>query len=231
MAVHSRLTRLIVNTRPLASHARTVAANVTRELADATPLEADGRRWVPGHLTGTWRIDGMVDADVFGDLAALVQVDDAALVSTAPEGYGAGNEVIFTQARKSQLDHSAPHNNVVSFTAGFQIHDVPLLNGVSLHDLEAETGASSESSVDGGASSSAGGWGILHCTAFAGTDLTVTIQDSANNSDWADLVTFTQLTAAGQELKAVSGTVNRYLRATWSGTFTSATFAVAFARS
>jgi hypothetical protein len=60
----------------------------------------------------------------------------------------------------------------------------------------------------------------------------VKVQHSANNSTWADLVTFATVTAVGAEhaVVAPATTVNRYLRATWSGTFTSATFAVAFAR-
>jgi hypothetical protein len=72
----------------------------------------------------------------------------------------------------------------------------------------------------------------LFVTAFSGTSVTVTLQDSADNASYAGLTggAFTAATTIGaQRLAGASGaTVRRYVRATTSGTFTSATFSVLF---
>ena len=59
---------------------------------------------------------------------------------------------------------------------------------------------------------------------------TVKIQDSANNSDWADLITFSTSSAASAERKTVTGTVNRYVRLNLSGTFSNLALAVILIR-
>lgn len=83
----------------------------------------------------------------------------------------------------------------------------------------------------------AGGAGYLHCTAISlggHTDLTVKCRHSADNITFADLVTFTGLTAIGGQRVEVAGTVNRYLASsfdfTGAGTGPTATFLAGFAR-
>ncbi len=91
--------------------------------------------------------------------------------------------------------------------------------------------------MDALALSNFGGVGHLHVTAVTGAtpSMTLRIQDSANGSTgWADIVTFTAITAAGSEQvqMAAGTTVERYLRAIWTMTGSSPdfTFAVAFGR-
>ena len=62
---------------------------------------------------------------------------------------------------------------------------------------------------------------------------TVKIEDSTNNSSWSDLIAFTGIANGNEptaEYKTVTGTVNRYLRITTTGTFSNADFAVAIQR-
>ncbi|MEV8402582.1 hypothetical protein [Streptomyces niveus] len=74
----------------------------------------------------------------------------------------------------------------------------------------------------------------LHVFALTGTSVTVKLQDSPDNSVWTDVVGggFTAATGiTAQRIQtARDQTVQRYLRAVSSGTFTSATFAVAVNR-
>jgi hypothetical protein len=100
-----------------------------------------------------------------------------------------------------------------------------------------DTTATNGSSVDDGASSAFGLQAYLQVFALTGTDVTVKIQDSADNASFADLsgAAFTAVTTApGTQRIAISNaaTVRRYLRAvtTTSAGFTSATFAVAYNR-
>jgi hypothetical protein len=99
--------------------------------------------------------------------------------------------------------------------------------------LRTDTTATHGADLDGGASSAFGAQAYLQVTAFAGTSVTVTVEHSADNSTWSTLLAFTAVTAApaGQRVAvANTATVDRYLRVSTSGTFTSATFAAALAR-
>lgn len=113
--------------------------------------------------------------------------------------------------------------------------------GVFLRALGADTGASGNtqsSSVDNAASSAGGGVGILEVPALTlggGTSVTFKVRHSVDNSTWADLITFANVTAApAAEAKTVAGTVNRYLASSYafngSPTGQSVTNAIAFAR-
>ena len=58
--------------------------------------------------------------------------------------------------------------------------------------------------------------------------MTVTAQQSVDNSTWTTLAAFTAVTAApAWQRVAVTGSVARYLRVISAGTFTNAKFAVA----
>lgn len=104
-----------------------------------------------------------------------------------------------------------------------------------------QTSAGNGTSVDLGSTpvSYSFGWAAyLHVFAFTGTSITVKIQDSADNSAWADITgaSFTAATAVGSQRIAASAgatstaTVRRYVRLVSTGTFSSAQFAVNFVR-
>lgn len=101
--------------------------------------------------------------------------------------------------------------------------------------LRTDTAATNGTGVDLTTVSTAFGWtGFLHVTAFTGTSCTVTLQDSADNSSWANLTGGAFTAATGLTTQRLEGgataTVRRYVRAITSGTFTSCTFAVTFVR-
>lgn len=111
--------------------------------------------------------------------------------------------------------------------------------GQIVHALGAESGddTAEGTPVDGGASSSDGGSGYLEVTALAlggYDDITVRIIDSSDDITYAELVSFTAVTAVGAERVTVSGTVERYVSADWSwtgsGSSESATFLAGFYR-
>ncbi len=87
---------------------------------------------------------------------------------------------------------------------------------------------------DGGASTAFGWQAWLHVFAFTGTSVTVTIQDSADNSAFANLTggAFTAKTAIGTERLegGRTATVRRYLKVNTTGTFSNAVFGVVFNR-
>lgn len=111
----------------------------------------------------------------------------------------------------------------------------PIEPGVLLTPgLRTDTSATNGSSLDGSAATTFGLSAYAFLTALTGSDITLTLQDSADNSTFAAITggAFTAFTAIGaQRLQtAVNGTVRRYVRVASSGTFTSATFVVLFVR-
>lgn len=103
--------------------------------------------------------------------------------------------------------------------------------------LRTDTAATNGTSIDGAAQSAFGAQAYLQVTAFTGTDVTVTIQDSADNSSFANVtaLSFAATTAAHTTQRiatANNATIRRYLRAitSTSGGFTSVTFAVVVVR-
>jgi hypothetical protein len=101
-------------------------------------------------------------------------------------------------------------------------------------DSTATTGAS----IDfGSVSSLFGASGYLEVFSVTGTSVTVTIEDSADNGTFAAVtgLAFTAVTPggapSGQRLETLpTATIRRYVRATTTGTFSNAVFAVGFIR-
>jgi len=106
--------------------------------------------------------------------------------------------------------------------------------GVIVLPLAAVTATGTGSATNYGSSTSSGGAGTLQVTAASGTSPTadVKIRHSADDATYADLITFTQATARTAERKTVTGTVNQYLKVSYTigGTGPSFTVVVGFAR-
>ena len=96
-----------------------------------------------------------------------------------------------------------------------------------------DTGATNGASLDLTGSTAFGAQFYLHVTAFTGTDVTIKIQDSADDSSFTDLTAgaFTSVTTGPQSQRiqtARNATVRRYLRVATAttGGFTSVSFVV-----
>jgi hypothetical protein len=203
----------------------------TADTAEVTTFGSTAKSYVAGQKDATISLGGFFD----GAAAAVDEVLAAALagssvVTLAAAGAGAiGNRAQVAQAIHTSYNVTAPVGDAVTITAEAQVSG-GLASGVVLANLIARTATGNTSAVDNAASTSAGAAATFHLTAFSGTNVTVKVQHSADNSTWVDLITFAQLTAIGSEYKAATGTINRYLRVNVAGTFTSVTFAVACAR-
>lgn len=96
--------------------------------------------------------------------------------------------------------------------------------------VRSDTTATNGASIDTTASVSLGAQIFLHVFSITGTSVTVTIEDSADDSNWTALTggAFVAASAAGTQRIATGTTqaVRRYIRAVTTGTFSAATFAV-----
>lgn len=235
--VHGKKTAVLVDKYDLSAFFNSVDSDRSLEAVESTTFGKDAKTYVPGLGDGSISLGGLYD----GAANAVDAVLQTALGATSDNvvtivfGGAAtvGNAAQLAAVIESDYKISAGVGDLVSVTADLQ-PDGGVYGGQLLLDLAARTATANGTAIDNTASSANGGVGNLHITTVSGTtpSITVKIQHSTDNSTWADLITFTAATAAGAEQKTVTGTVNRYIRATVtiSGTTPSFTLAVAFAR-
>jgi hypothetical protein len=136
--------------------------------------------------------------------------------------------------QKSMLiDGDGPILMSADFVGPGQNHTLPtnvwgvVLEPGSTSRVATLTGAS----VDNGASSANGAIGYIHITASDAGTWVLKIQDSTDDSVWADLITFSaDGSAIASEQGSVSGTVDRYTRALLTRTSGAITIAVTLVR-
>jgi hypothetical protein len=135
-----------------------------------------------------------------------------------------------------QIGYDPNRGNDASLTVGVasQSTGYPLEWGQALTvGIRTDTAATNGVGLDFGAVSTLFGLqAYLHVFAVTGTSVTVKLQDSADNSTFADIsgVTFLAATGAGAQRIRYTGTVRRYVRAVTTGTFSNAQFFCHFVR-
>jgi hypothetical protein len=231
---HSKDSRVLVNERHVSGSLTGWTVTHRRAMGTTTSLLDDGYKAVPGLMSGSLALRGLLDGtngDLYAETVAQLGVDNGLLVTALPHGGTIGRPAFIAVSDLEGLNVPANTGDAVSLTIEAAPDDGVDL-GVSLHALGAETADGNAASVDQAASTSNGGVGSLHVTAYTGlTQAVIKIQHSEDDSVWADLITFTTVTAATSQRSTASGTVNRYVRSTIDVTGTgSTTYAVAFAR-
>jgi len=200
-------------------------------LANVTTFGNDDKVWLPGLNEGQMSPQGVWNPAADQSDEELVALDGTeVVVSASPQGFAAvGDRVHMVNGFLANYQPRAPHNDAVRFSSSIQGSEGAYL-GVALKDLSQESSTGNFASVDQSAQTTDGATAFLHVTQFSGTNATVTIEDSANDSTFGSLVAFTAATGVTSEKVTVSGTVERYVRVALTGTFTNLTFVVSFKR-
>lgn len=162
-------------------------------------------------------------------LAALPTTD---IVVVWALGLAIGDAAAFMVAKQVNYDPTGGDDGSLSSTAQALCNGSPLEWGTMLTaGLITHSTATNATSEDNGASTASGLAGVLEVKSIAGGTITLTIEDSTNNSSFSTLKAFTNVSSAPTaERVTVSGTVNRYLRIASSGSFSATVFAVATRR-
>lgn len=237
-AVHGRYGAIWVNQFDLSNYLK--KANIQRNAPEleSTTFQDTARTYVPDFPDGTVSLEGFfshdeTDLDTAEDVfKAALSNTSAAVATIAPEGGSTfGLRALLQNAVETKHTIEGMAAGLIMSNADFRGQ---VNHGVLLAAKAARTSTGNGTSVDNTTSSSNGAVGHLHVFAKSGTSptLDVKIQHSVDNSVWADLLTFTQATAATSERKTSTGAVNRYVREvrTIGGTSPSFTYAVGFAR-
>lgn len=235
--IHGKNAAVLHGAYNLSAYLNDGSVSQDAETAETTAFGNSAKTYISGLKDATVSASGMFDGSanaVDVVLQATLGSDTLAPVLFAPEGLTTGNRCYILQAKTTSYEVSSPVGDVVAVSYDAQADggadgSVIILNAT-------QTTSTNGASQDNAASTTNGGMAQLHVTANTMNANTVfKLQHSANNSTWADLVTFstvaTTVTTSERSLVAKGTTVNRYLRAisTMSGTG-SITFTMAFAR-
>lgn len=228
---HGKGASVLVDEFDLSAFLSSYDGAATADTAEVTCFGNASKAYVAGLKDATISLSGFFDGST-GAVDEVLQaaLGGSALISLCPAGAGTiGNRCSLADCISTSYSVSAPVGDAVTVSAEAQVSG-GMLPGVVLASLVARTATGNTSAVDNGASTPGGAKAFLHVTAFSGTNVTVKVQESADNSTWADLIAFTQATGVTSQSATGAGTVDRYLRVNITGTFTSVTFAVTVAR-
>lgn len=231
---HGKDTAVLVDEYDLSAYFNQVNASRQIQAVNTTTFVNSGAKgYIAGLESGSISIQGLYD----GAANAVDEVMDSAIGAESVITVGLngvttlGDTTVMCKGENVSYQIRGTTQDAVRITVGGTVDGGVRTSGVILQPLEAETTTFNGTSVDSGASSAFGGVAHLHVTAFSGTSGVIKIQDSANDSAWADLITFSTVNAVGAQRVEVAGTVDRYLRfAITSDSFTSMTVACSFAR-
>ncbi len=247
--VHGKNSKVYLDEFEMSAYLNSTDINHAQDTAETTAYGATSRAFMPSQASGTLSFGGLYDAITGAgssdkEFEAILGSTTHPLLTVAIDGGTIGNRAVIARANETSYTLSSPVADINSVTADFECSADPANNvdfGVA-SAVQLTTGASiahgslgNLASVDNSASSANGGAGVLHVpTNTVNGNTTIKIQHSANDSTWADLISFTAVGSAAitSQISAVTGTVNRYLRVTAStaGSSGAITFMVSFAR-
>ena len=200
---------------------------------DVTSIQSYGYERIGGLRTGTLEFTSLFNKDAGQEHVALSALPYTDVIMTYCRGTTLGSPAASMTSKQINYDPSRGDDGSMTFSVSAQANGYGLEWGQLLTaGIRTDTAATNGSSIDTTASKSFGGQAYLHVTDFTGTDVTIKIQDSADNSNWTDVTGFTfgsitSTTSARIQLGSTA-TVRRYLRVitTTTGGFTSVSFAV-----
>lgn len=233
---HGKKTAVLLNGTDMSPFLNEATSTQEIETAETTTFGDQDKTYIVGLADGTISTSGLFDSSAGASdavLSGLIATEDNTF-TVLPEGLTAGTRSILANGQMTSYEISSPVADVVSISAEVQA-DGGLYSGVALNGLAVVSASGVSASIDNGAATSNGVLANLHVTANDRDGAaTIKVQDSADGSTWADLVTFTSVSASATVGESITstGTVNRYLRAehTLAGASGSVTFHVSVAR-
>lgn len=233
---HGKNTAVLVNEFDFSEFFNEATASLSVETAETTTFGNSAKTYVVGLKDATASLSGLFEGSATGtdaEFSAAIGTNNTLVTIGVEDAIGARRAMVM-KAINTTYEISSPVADVVSMSAELQAEEDAIDYGIFLVDLAAITATTNGASRDNGASSANGLVAMLHVTANAhNNNATFKVQHSADNSTWADLITFTTVatTVKTAERSETTGTVNRYLRAqaTLSGSG-SITYTIAAAR-
>jgi hypothetical protein len=233
---HGKKTAVFLNATDMSPFLNEATTTQEIETTETTTFGVQDKTYIAGMSDGTISTSGLFDSTAGASNAvlsgALLLEDNTFTV--LPEGVVAGRRSVLANGQVTSYEISSPVSDVVSISAEVQA-DGGLFHGVALTGLEVIAASASVAAINNGSATAQGVLANLHVTGN-GRDgnTTIKVQHSADNVTYADLVTFTVLSASVTDGESITstGTVNQYLKAvaTLAGSSGSVTYHLSIAR-
>jgi len=204
-----------------------------RETLDVTGINKFAVERIPGNSTAKMDFTTMFNNSAGQIHTALSSLTTSDVQMSYFNGTTVGNAAASIVGKQLSYDGTRGNDGDLKMKASTISNGFNLEWGTQLTPgLRTDTAATNGASIDTTASRNFGAQAYLHVTAFTGTSVTITIEDSTNNSTWATLATFTVVSTPGRQRIATSltETVDRYVRVKTTGTFSNVKFAVNFVK-
>lgn len=233
---HGKKTAVLFNATDMSPYLNEATTTQEIETAETTAFSDDDKTYIVGLADGTISTSGMFDSSAGASdavLNGLIQQDDNTF-TVYPEGVARTNRAVLANGALTSYEVSSPVADVVAISAEIQA-DGGLLHGIDLTGQQIVSASGVTTEVNNGAATTSGALFNLHVTANDRDGAaTIKVQHSSDNATYADLVTFTSVSASTTTGETITstGTVNQYLRAehTLAGSSGSVTYYVAAAR-
>ena len=237
---HGKNVNVFLDEYDFSTYFNNVSASTTIDTAETSAFGTSAKSYVVGHRDGTVSLSGMFEAteSVGTDQFFATALGSATKIKliVAPEGNLVGAGAIVLVADDTSYEVSSAIADIVQASAEFQSTDA-VEHGKILSSGSAISTTGNGTGVDNALATTNGGAGFLSVPVNTRNgNITVKIQHSADDSTFADLVTFTVVsssTITSEKIEVAAGTtVNRYLRVNYTvaGSTGSATPVVAFTR-
>lgn len=215
--LHGKGTSVYANGYNMSQYLSSIEAPSTVDTAETTTLDKESKTYIAGKQDATLTAEGLYDGDIGAVDEAL---NDAIGVDYSEWSYyfggdTAGNRGYGLAVSQTEYNVNSTIDDAVRITVSGQ-SSVIKESLISITPLVTVSASGSTASVDNGASSANGGSAYLHAIDVTGT-VSIKLEQSANDSTWSDLVTFTDVSADHvSERVEFTGTVERYVRATYT---------------
>jgi hypothetical protein len=235
---HGKNVRVFIDAFDFSAYFNDASNSTSIDTAETSAFGTNEKTYITGHTDGTISLSGMFEgtADTGTDqyFASVLGNATKEKVIVALEGHILGGRIVAIESDATSYEVSSPIGDVVQASAEFQASE-GVGHGVLVSNGSTVSATGNGTSVDGTAATTNGGVGFLSIPVNTRNgNITVKIQASADNSTFADLVSFTVVsgTTVSSERIEVTGTVARYLRVNYTvaGSTGSATPVVAFTR-
>ena len=228
--------RLYVEGNDLSGDANSLTGfGYSQENYDTTTLDLSAMSRIIG------RVDSSVGVSAFFDSASthisavatansgkLPAVDQDVLIALDS---AIGSDCFAFVAKQSDYNVSGSTGSPITVDVNYEVNgNLPDFGKMLTAFTDTHSSASSNASLDNSASSASGGTAYLQVFSLASGTVVFKVEHSTNNASWSTLATFTGATGVTAERVAITGTINRYVRLTSTGTFSNAVVACALKR-
>lgn len=232
---HGKGTVVLADEFDITTYLNSVSTTNSIEVPETTTFGSSDRSFIVGHSDGSISFEGLFDGstDAVDDILDSA-LGDGPIMTVSTDGSTVGRRAVLLDAKSTSYEVSSPLTEVVSVSGEAVAHG-GLDYGIWLAVQSSVSTTLTGTGQDNSSASSNGGVAHLHVTANTRNGTAVAkVQASADNSTWADIVTFTTVSTSTvtSERKEVTGSVARYLRAlvTPAGSTGALTVSIAFAR-